>query len=114
MIYSLCILKKLPQNEDNLNNEDDLKNEDDFKNEDYLNIENNPNNEDYLKNKEELFWPPLTYKNYLTFFLLTSHLYARTATDIKTEMLSGVKPGNGIPHDKNIIRSIIHALRYRL
>ena len=36
---------------------------------------------------------------------LDSHI----TTDVKPEMLSGVKNGNGIPHDKYNIRGIVHA-----
>ena len=52
--------------------------------------------------------PPLPEKNYLNFFLMTSHCDSHTTTDIKPEMLSGVKTGNGAPRDKYNIRGIAH------
>ena len=51
---------------------------------------------------------PLPLKNYLKFFLMTSHRNSHTTTDIKPEMLSGVQTGNGTPHDKYNIRGIAH------
>ena len=41
-------------------------------------------------------------------FLMTSQLDSHTTTDVKPEMLSGVQPGNGIPHDRYNIRGIAH------
>ena len=38
----------------------------------------------------------------------TSHLDSHGTTDIKPEMLSGVKTGNGTPHDKYYICCITH------
>ena len=40
---------------------------------------------------------------------MTSHLNSHRTTDIKPETLSGVKTGNGTPHDKYNIRGIAHA-----
>ena len=31
---------------------------------------------------------------------MTSHLDSHTTSDVKPDMLSGVQPGNGIPHDR--------------
>ena len=70
------------KNENHLKNEDNLKrpqNEDDHKN------ENDLKNEDGLKNI--LLPPPLPLKNYLIFFLLTSHRDCHTTTDVKPEMI---------------------------
>ena len=39
---------------------------------------------------------------------MTSHLDSHRTNDIKPEMLSGVKTGNGTPHDKYNIRGISH------
>ena len=39
---------------------------------------------------------------------MTSHLDNHTTTDVKPDMLSGVQPGNGIPHDRYSIRGIAH------
>ena len=39
---------------------------------------------------------------------MTSHLDSHTTTDVKPDMLSDVLPGNGIPHDRYIIRGIAH------
>ena len=56
------------------------------------------------------FCPPhIPLKNYLNFFLMTSHLDSHTTTYVKPEMIPGVLTGNGIPHDKYDVRSIAHA-----
>ena len=53
--------------------------------------------------------PPPPLKKLPEMFLMTSHLDSHTTTDVKLDMLSGVQPGNGIPHDKYNIRGIAHA-----
>ena len=104
-------LRKWPQNEDDLKKEDDLKNEDDPKNEDHLKNEDILKNEDDLKNEGDIKnehdlqnednlenWPsppkqfsaPIPVKNYLDFFMMTSHLDSHTTTDVKSEMMPGV------------------------
>ena len=50
-----------------------------------------------LKN---FFFAPLPLRNYLKFFLMTSHRDSHTTTDVKPEMIPGLKTGNGIPHDE--------------
>ena len=40
---------------------------------------------------------------------MTSHLNSHGTTDIKPETLSGVRTGNGTPHDKYNLRGIAHA-----
>ena len=60
-----------------------------------------PKNEYALKNwpsPPNLFALPPPLINYLIFFLMTSHLDSHTTTNVKSEMLSGVKTGNRIPH----------------
>ena len=61
----------------------------------------------------QFFWffcpPHNPLKNYLKFFLMTSHCDSQTTTDVKPEMIPGVQTGNGIPHDKYNIRGIAHA-----
>ena len=42
----------------------------------------------------------------------TSHLDSHTKNDVKLEMLSGVQPGNRIPHDRYNVRGIAHARSY--
>ena len=104
------------KNEDNLKNEDDLKKEDDHKNEDNLKNEDDLKNEDNLKNSPspKIFLPsPPPHKKLPDFFLMTSYLDSHMTTDVKPDMLSGVRTGNGIPHDKHKIRSIAHALTNR-
>ena len=44
---------------------------------------------------------------------MTSHLDSHRTTDIKTEMLSGVQTGNGIPYDRYNIRGIAHVCTNR-
>ena len=44
---------------------------------------------------------------------MTSHLNSHETTDIKTEMLSGVKTGNSTPHDKYDIRGIANVRKTR-
>ena len=44
---------------------------------------------------------------------MTSHRDSHTITDVKPEMIPGIQTGNGIPHDKYIIRGIVHACRSR-
>ena len=44
---------------------------------------------------------------------MTSHLNSHRKTDIKPEMLTGVQPENGTPHDKYNIRGIAHARKNR-
>ena len=39
---------------------------------------------------------------------MTSHRDSYTLTDVKLEMIPGIKNGNGIPHDKYNIRGIAH------
>ena len=46
------------------------------------------------------------------FSVMTSHLDSHTTTNVKLEMLSGVKTGNRIPHDENNVRGIAHARAY--
>ena len=38
-------------------------------------------------------------KNYLKFYLMTSHHDSHTITDVKPEIIPGVQTRNGIPHD---------------
>ena len=40
---------------------------------------------------------------------MTSHLDSHGTTDIKPEMLSGVRTGNSNPHDKYNVHGIVHA-----
>ena len=49
----------------------------------------------------------------LAIFLMTSHLYSHTTTDIKPEMISSVQNGNGIPHNEYNTRGIAHGRRNR-
>ena len=44
----------------------------------------------------QVFNPFTPRKNYLNIFFTNSHLDSHTKTDVKPEMLSGVKTGNGI------------------
>ena len=55
----------------------------------------------------QFFCPP-PLKKLPEIFLMTSRLDCHTTTDIKPDMLSGVQPGNGIPHDRYDIRGIAH------
>ena len=72
---------QLLQNEDNRKKENNLKIEDGLKNED--NLENWPSH-------QNSFWPPLIpLKNYLKYFLMTSHHDSHTTTDVKLEMIPG-------------------------
>ena len=50
--------------------------------------------------------PPL--KKLPEIFLMTSHFDSHTTTDVKPDMLSGVQPGDGIPHERYSIRGITH------
>ena len=50
--------------------------------------------------------PPL--KELSEIFLMTSHLDSHTTTDVKPDILSDVKPGNGISHDTYNVRGIAH------
>ena len=43
---------------------------------------------------------PLLLKKLPEIFLMTSHLDSHKTTDVKPNMLSGVKTGNGIPHNR--------------
>ena len=56
----------------------------------------------------QIFFAPLPLRNYLKFFLMTSHRDSHTTTDFKPEMIPGLKTGNGIPHNKYNIRGIVH------
>ena len=40
---------------------------------------------------------------------MTSHHDIYTTTDVKPEMIPGIQTGDGIPHDKCILRGIAHA-----
>ena len=40
---------------------------------------------------------------------MNSHRDSHTTTDVKPEMIPGISTGNGILHDKYIIRGIAHA-----
>ena len=40
---------------------------------------------------------------------MTAHLTSHGTTDIKLEMLSGVRTGNSTPHDKYNVHGIAHA-----
>ena len=53
------------------------------------------------------FAPPIL-KKLPEIFLMTSHLDSYLTTDFKPDTLSGVQTGNGIPHDRYIIRGITH------
>ena len=57
-------------------------------------------------NRKKQIDPP---EYYLKFFSMTFHLDSHGTTDIKPEMLSGVRTGNSTPHDKYDIRGIAHA-----
>ena len=57
----------------------------------------------------KIFFCPLPLKDYLKFFLMTSHYDSHTTTDVKLEIILGVSPGNGIPHDNYNICGIAHA-----
>ena len=97
-----------PQNEDNLKNVGDQKSEDDLRNEDDIKNKEDLKNEDDYKNWPSapnfFLPPPLPLKNYLKFWLMTSHNDSHTTTDVKPEMIPGVQTRNGIPHDKYNIR----------
>ena len=54
LVYSSSILRRWPQNEDDLKIKDDLKSEEGLKNEDDLKIEDNLKNEDDLKIEDNL------------------------------------------------------------
>ena len=45
----------------------------------------------------------------MKFFLMTSHLDSHGTTDVKPEMLSGVRTVHSAPHDKYNICGIAHA-----
>ena len=62
-----------------------------------------------MQTTSKIIWPPPHLKeNYLTSFFMTVDLTSHGTTDIKSEMLSGVEPRNGTPHDKYNIRGIAH------
>ena len=44
---------------------------------------------------------------------MTSHHDSHTTTDVKPDIIPSAQTGNGIPHDKYIIRGIVHARRSR-
>ena len=44
---------------------------------------------------------------------MTSHLDSHTTTDVQPDMISGVRTGNGIPHDRHNIRGIAHKQKRR-
>ena len=46
------------------------------------------------------YFAPTPLKKLPEIFLMTSDLDSHTATDVKSDMLSGVKTGNGIPHSR--------------
>ena len=79
------------KNKDNLKNEDDVKYEDNLKNEEDLKKENNLKNEEDLENWPSPFFcsPHIPLKNYLKFFLITSHCDSHTTTDVTPEMIPG-------------------------
>ena len=52
--------------------------------------------------------PPPLKEYYLNFFLITFHLDSHGTTDIKPETLSGVRTGNGTPHDGYNRRGFAH------
>ena len=52
-------------------------------------------------------------KEYYLNFFMTSHLDSHRTTDIKQEMLSGVRTGNSTPYDKYNICGIAHVCKNR-
>ena len=72
----------------------DLKNIGDLKNEDWP--------------SPQIILAPPSLNKLPEIFLMTSHFDSRRTTDVKPDMLSGVQPGNGIPHERYNICGIAH------
>ena len=54
------------------------------------------------------FAPSPPFKRLPEIFLMTFQLDSHNTTDVRPEMIPGIKTGNGIPHDKYNIRGIAH------
>ena len=57
----------------------------------------------------QIFCPPPPLKKVPEIVLMTSHPDSHMTTDVKPDMLSGVRTGNGILRDRYDIRGIAHA-----